>query len=49
MLGTAAHLVRSEGLLGLYSGLAPAVLRHLPYTGKWLGLASQLVCHCFPV
>lgn len=30
---TAASVMRTEGLLGLYAGLAPAVLRHVPYTG----------------
>lgn len=32
LAATAAQLVRAEGVAGLYAGLAPAVLRHIPYT-----------------
>lgn len=48
LLATAVGVARSEGFLGLYAGLAPAVLRHLPYTGirvlafeQLRGLAQQ--------
>ena len=48
LAATAASIVRTEGFLGLYSGLAPAVLRHVPYTGirvlafeQLRGLAQQ--------
>ena len=48
LAATAASIVRTEGLLGLYAGLAPAVLRHVPYTGirvlafeQLRGLAQQ--------
>jgi solute carrier family 25 uncoupling protein 27 len=33
LAATAAAVVRSEGFAGLYAGLPPAVLRHVPYTG----------------
>lgn len=33
LVTTAASVVRTEGMHGLYAGLAPAVLRHVPYTG----------------
>ncbi|KAL4443680.1 hypothetical protein ABPG75_011417 [Micractinium tetrahymenae] len=48
LLSVAVGVVRTEGFLGLYAGLAPAVLRHLPYTGirvltfeQLRGLAQQ--------
>ncbi|EXC35262.1 Mitochondrial uncoupling protein 4 [Morus notabilis] len=31
-MGVAAEIVRRQGLLGLYNGLSPAILRHLFYT-----------------
>eukprot|EP00512_Aurantiochytrium_limacinum_P002175 CAMPEP_0171494120 /NCGR_PEP_ID=MMETSP0958-20121227/5339_1 /TAXON_ID=87120 /ORGANISM="Aurantiochytrium limacinum, Strain ATCCMYA-1381" /LENGTH=368 /DNA_ID=CAMNT_0012027815 /DNA_START=90 /DNA_END=1200 /DNA_ORIENTATION=+ len=41
-LSTAAHAVKSEGIQGLYKGLAPAVLRHVPYTGSRILLYDKL-------
>jgi hypothetical protein len=48
LAATAASIARTEGFLGLYAGLAPAVLRHVPYTGirvlafeQLRGLAKQ--------
>lgn len=31
--GMMGNIVKTEGLLGLYSGMTPAVMRHIPYTG----------------
>ncbi|PRW56809.1 mitochondrial uncoupling 3 [Chlorella sorokiniana] len=33
LLATARVIIQLEGVGGLYAGLAPAVLRHVPYTG----------------
>ncbi|KAL4447226.1 hypothetical protein ABPG77_007259 [Micractinium sp. CCAP 211/92] len=48
LLSVAVGILRTEGFLGLYGGLAPAVLRHVPYTGirvltfeQLRGLAQQ--------
>ncbi|GBG27084.1 Mitochondrial dicarboxylate carrier [Hondaea fermentalgiana] len=40
--GTALTVARTEGVLGLYQGLAPAVLRHVPYTGSRILLYDSL-------
>lgn len=42
LLGTAAGIVRHEGIAGLYAGLSPAVLRHLPYTSIRVLVFEQL-------
>lgn len=39
---TLPSVVRAEGLLALYKGLAPAVLRHFPYTGIRIVAFEQL-------
>jgi len=38
MLGTAAHIVRTEGLLAMYGGLSAAALRQFVYGGIGVGL-----------
>lgn len=35
-------MVRTEGVLGLYTGLSPAVLRHIPYTGLRVLVFEQM-------
>lgn len=39
---TAATVIRHEGVAALYTGLPPALLRHLPYTGIRVVLFEQL-------
>lgn len=31
--GMLANIIKNEGISGVYAGLAPAVVRHIPYTG----------------
>lgn len=42
LAATALAVVRSEGVAGLYAGLQPAVLRHVPYTGIRVIVYEQL-------
>ena len=37
---TGMHIVRNEGILGLYRGLNPAVARGLFYGGDWTAFVS---------
>lgn len=38
IIGTAAHVVKTEGFRGLYSGLTPTVLGAIPYEGVKFGV-----------
>lgn len=42
MLRTAAHLVEHEGVLALWRGLTPAVLRHVVYSGVRMGVYEKI-------
>jgi solute carrier family 25 uncoupling protein 27 len=42
MLKTAVGIVKEEGVLKLWQGVSPAVLRHLIYTGCRMGFYEQL-------
>eukprot|EP00053_Salpingoeca_punica_P002120 m.36267 g.36267 ORF g.36267 m.36267 type:complete len:294 (-) comp11395_c0_seq1:149-1030(-) len=42
MVRTMIGIVRDEGLLKLWRGLSPAVLRHVVYSGSRLGIYEQL-------
>ena len=45
MVRTAMGIVREEGLRRLWGGLAPAVLRHVPYSGTRIVLYEQMRMH----
>nr|XP_022319822.1 mitochondrial uncoupling protein 4-like [Crassostrea virginica] len=38
MVGTAAGIVQEEGVLSLYQGLQPALIRHIVYTGSRMSI-----------
>ena len=42
LVGTAATIVRQEGLLGLWSGVSPGVFRHWVYTGIRISFYDKL-------
>ena len=42
LLGTAAHIVRTHGVLGLYSGISGSVLRQMTVIGSRLGVYDLL-------
>lgn len=42
IVGAAGEIVRKEGFMGLYSGVSPAICRHIPYTGSRVGLYEYL-------
>jgi solute carrier family 25 uncoupling protein 27 len=42
LVGIAASIIRNQGLAGLWLGIAPAVLRHVPYTGIRVMTFEQL-------
>ena len=44
-LATFAALLRSEGMAGLYAGVAPAMLRHVPYSGTRIVAYEALRSH----
>jgi solute carrier family 25 uncoupling protein 27 len=39
---TMKNTVKGEGIGGLYTGISPAVIRHIPYTGSRIGLYEFL-------
>jgi len=41
-IGLLTHALRTEGVRGVYSGLAPAVARHIPYTGCRIFIYEKL-------
>jgi dicarboxylate transporter 10 len=42
MLGTFAHVVKNDGLLGLYSGLSASLLRQITYSTTRFGIYEEL-------
>jgi solute carrier family 25 uncoupling protein 27 len=45
MVATAVGIVREEGLLRLWGGLTPAVLRHVVYSGSRIVLYEHVRAH----
>jgi solute carrier family 25, member 38 len=42
IFGTAKHIVRNEGFTTLYSGLAPTLVRDVPYAGLYFVMYNRL-------
>ncbi|GES57181.1 dicarboxylate transporter [Aspergillus terreus] len=45
MIGTFGHILKNNGVLGLYSGLSAAILRQLTYSTTRFGIYEELKSH----
>ncbi|KAL4893181.1 mitochondrial carrier domain-containing protein [Aspergillus ambiguus] len=45
MLGTFGHILKNNGILGLYSGLSAAILRQLTYSTTRFGIYEEMKSH----